>query len=196
LTSSSSSPLGNIENGGRKKKKIENTNVSIFAHAVSHLRGDLTTSYCLFFSPYFFCTIDNFTEKRGTRFDYTYYAADDRPSSVIESLAPRKGGKKDYTPPEGARKIHESIERLDREGMQTIEKRDHAEFCQYLARTKNTICGRHPIGVLLAALEHQHQQQHVEKSCRIRFVHYSQSSHVLSTLDSSVSYASAFVQQN
>ncbi|KAF9327373.1 hypothetical protein BGZ91_001498 [Linnemannia elongata] len=135
----------------------------------------------------------------GTRFDYTYYAADDNPSSVIESLAPRKGGKKNFIPTEGVRKIHESIEHLDREGMETIEKRDHGEFCRYLARTKNTICGRHPIGVLLAALEHQQQQQqqqqHAEKSYRIRFVHYSQSSHVLSTLDSSVSYASAFVQQ-
>ncbi|OAQ33528.1 UPF0103-domain-containing protein [Linnemannia elongata AG-77] len=135
----------------------------------------------------------------GTRFDYTYYAADDNPSSVIESLAPRKGGK-NFIPTEGVRKIHESIEHLDREGMETIEKRDHGEFCRYLARTKNTICGRHPIGVLLAALEHQQQQQqqqqqHAEKSYRIRFVHYSQSSHVLSTLDSSVSYASAFVQQ-
>ncbi|KAF9082425.1 hypothetical protein BGX29_002646 [Mortierella sp. GBA35] len=145
----------------------------------------------------------------GTRFDYTYYA-DDKSSSdsdspvVIESLAPRKGGKKNYAPPEGSLKIYESIERLDREGMETIEKRDHAEFCQYLSRTKNTICGRHPIGVLLAALEHQQQQrtkqakgqgQGQDKLHRIRFVHYSQSSHVLTTLDSSVSYASAFVQQ-
>ncbi|KAF9924631.1 hypothetical protein FBU30_005427 [Linnemannia zychae] len=132
----------------------------------------------------------------GTRFDYTYYAPNDDPSSVIESLAPRKGGKRDYQPAAGSRKIYESIEILDREGMEAIEKESHDDFCQYLARTKNTICGRHPIGVLLSSLEYlksKHQRQS-DNIYRIKFVHYSQSSHVKSTLDSSVSYASAFVQ--
>ncbi|KAJ3195855.1 hypothetical protein HK101_010833 [Irineochytrium annulatum] len=48
--------------------------------------------------------------------------------------------------------IHESIEATDREGMKLIERVDAAGFASYLSRTKNTICGRHPIGVFLHAM--------------------------------------------
>ncbi|KAG0196186.1 Protein memo1, partial [Mortierella sp. GBA30] len=129
--------------------------------------------------------------------------------TITQSLA-RSGGRKDYSPPTN-RKIFESIRNLDHEGMELIEQGDHAAFCKYLSRTKNTICGRHPIGVLLAALEvaknddggdaddgfdddEEVDQKH-NNPYRIQFVHYAQSSSVLSTSDSSVSYASAFVQQ-
>ncbi|KAF9937121.1 hypothetical protein BGZ67_001622 [Mortierella alpina] len=148
----------------------------------------------------------------GTRFDYTYYA--DENGAVTQSLA-RSGGKKNFSPPKDSQKIFESIQELDHEGMDLIEHGGHAAFCKYLSRTKNTICGRHPIGVLLAALEDadddQDRSSHNDLSTdldgkggkvareyhhhhRIQFVHYAQSSSVLSTSDSSVSYASAFVQ--
>lgn len=39
---------------------------------------------------------------------------------------------------------------MDREGMGIIEKRDCKGFSTYLRRTENTICGRHPVGVLLS----------------------------------------------
>lgn len=45
--------------------------------------------------------------------------------------------------------IYKSIEALDRAGMEAIETGDPAVFRQYLAETQNTICGRHPIGILL-----------------------------------------------
>ena len=49
--------------------------------------------------------------------------------------------------------IHNSIERLDRQGMQLIEAQNFGEFTRYLDSTGNTICGRHPIQLLLAIIE-------------------------------------------
>lgn len=88
--------------------------------------------------------------------------------------------------------IWQSIERMDREGMSIIESGDHAAFCSYLRRTENTICGRHPIGVLLSALSYC--SRHSERAFSIRFARYEQSSKCESFSDSSVSYASALVQ--
>ncbi|CAG8485383.1 14347_t:CDS:2 [Acaulospora colombiana] len=102
--------------------------------------------------------------------------------------------------------IHRSIENLDREGMTIIERINHKEFVSYLSKTRNTICGRHPIGVLLCAIEalpSEPEEIDVEDGTtssafdrikpRIRFVHYAQSSRVTRENDSSVSYASAYV---
>jgi predicted class III extradiol MEMO1 family dioxygenase len=101
--------------------------------------------------------------------------------------------------------------------MEIIESLSHAAFADYVAETRNTICGRHPIGVLLAALESlppgdggfpsssagvtTRQQQQQQTQLRgvgrprhgIRFVQYAQSSRVVGPGDSSVSYASAVV---
>lgn len=84
--------------------------------------------------------------------------------------------------------------------MDIIEKINHKEFTSYLTKTKNTICGRHPIGILLCAIEALSNNNNknglaVDESQqpRIRFVHYVQSSQVKNEGDSSVSYASAYV---
>lgn len=45
--------------------------------------------------------------------------------------------------------IHESISKLDKMGMDLIETMDPSAFSSYLKRYRNTICGRHPIAVLL-----------------------------------------------
>ena len=66
----------------------------------------------------------------------------------------------------------------------------HHEFADYLQRTKNTICGRHPIGVLLGALSALETEGRVPK---LKFVRYEQSSACKNINDSSVSYASAYV---
>jgi len=50
--------------------------------------------------------------------------------------------------------IYESIESVDREGMDFIEKKDLDGFHDYLGKTKNTICGRNPICLLLALINH------------------------------------------
>ena len=49
--------------------------------------------------------------------------------------------------------IYESIEWLDRQGMAAIETQDPALFRDYLRTYWNTICGRHPIGVLLQVIK-------------------------------------------
>lgn len=72
----------------------------------------------------------------------------------------------------------------------------HTYFAEYLARTKNTICGRHPIGVLLGVLSavEKGEVEGVEKRmAKLQWVRYEQSSQCLTVKDSSVSYASAYV---
>ncbi|KAF0520890.1 UPF0103-domain-containing protein [Gigaspora margarita] len=133
----------------------------------------------------------------GQRFCYTYYS--DSPNTSINL------SRKSNTPL--SIPIYKSIENLDREGMSIIESMNHKEFHSYLSKTKNTICGRYPIGVLLSTIDALQSSQ--ESSAaesgerpkltfdttkpRIRFVHYSQSSQVTRGDDSSVSYASAYV---
>lgn len=110
----------------------------------------------------------------GTRFSYTYYHAP--ASTPVKRVTPAT------ISPDSA--IWQSIDRVDREGMQLIETGSHKDFSDYLSRTKNTICGRHPIGVILAAIESSHLPGH------FRFLDYRQSNKVTSVSDSSVSYAS------
>lgn len=68
----------------------------------------------------------------------------------------------------------------------------HKNFADYLAKTKNTICGRHPIGVLLGSLA-ELENHDTGKLVTIKWVRYEQSSPCYTIEDSSVSYASAYV---
>ncbi len=86
--------------------------------------------------------------------------------------------------------IDESVEWLDREGMGIIERGDPEEFRAYLDDYRNTICGRHPIAVLL------HMLRHCGTRHRTEFVRYAQSSRCKHPRDSSVSYASAVVTKS
>lgn len=72
----------------------------------------------------------------------------------------------------------------------------HNAFAQYLARTKNTICGRHPIGILMGAIATLEKKEEEKREARLRWVRYAQSSACESIRDSSVSYASAYVVFN
>lgn len=45
--------------------------------------------------------------------------------------------------------VYQSIEKLDKRGMELIEKHDTKGFQKYLDETDNTICGRNPILILL-----------------------------------------------
>jgi len=76
--------------------------------------------------------------------------------------------------------------------MSTIESGSHDRFAEYLQTTRNTICGRHPIGVMMAAIEEVVKEGEEEGKGRFKFVRYEQSSRVTDPTDSSVSYASAF----
>lgn len=84
--------------------------------------------------------------------------------------------------------IYQSIEALDHQGMALIEAQDCKGFAKYQRDFHNTICGRHPIGVLLQMLAHCQAAKH-----QLKFVRYAQSSRCRSPDDSSVSYASAVV---
>ncbi|KAG5670957.1 hypothetical protein PVAND_001186 [Polypedilum vanderplanki] len=98
----------------------------------------------------------------GSRFRYTYYD---------KSAGP----------------IWKSIENLDKAGMDIIETLNAESFTSYLQKYQNTICGRHPIGVLLqtiAALSKQNYQM------SFKFLRYAQSNKCNNHNDSSVSYAS------
>lgn len=77
--------------------------------------------------------------------------------------------------------------------MDLIEKQDTAGFHKYLKDCRNTICGRHPIAILLQALDAIREQQLCPptQEASIKFVQYAQSSKCRSQRDSSVSYASA-----
>ncbi|XP_064402719.1 protein MEMO1-like [Halichondria panicea] len=101
----------------------------------------------------------------GKRFNYTRYNKADGP-------------------------IHASIEAMDHVGMDKISALDSVGFTSYLEETRNTICGRHPIAVLLHAVD-DITCHHDELQFSLKWVKYDQSSACKSLSDSSVSYASA-----
>jgi AmmeMemoRadiSam system protein B len=109
----------------------------------------------------------------GGRFNYKYYHAP--PEAPVKSLRSEKN-----LPIQ----IWESIELMDKEGIRMVEAQSHKEFSDYLVRTKNTICGRHPIGVMLAALER------TKLPGAWRLLDYRQSNRVVQASDGSVSYVS------
>uniref|UniRef100_A0A8D3BX00 Protein MEMO1 n=1 Tax=Scophthalmus maximus TaxID=52904 RepID=A0A8D3BX00_SCOMX len=97
----------------------------------------------------------------GQRFRYTYYD-------------------------ESQGEIYRSIEHLDKMGMGIIEQLDPMSFTNYLKKYRNTICGRHPIGVLLNAVA-ELRKSGLEMN--FSFLNYAQSSECRNWHDSSVSYA-------
>lgn len=123
----------------------------------------------------------------GSRFSYTYYIPNSNPSSGY-SLT-RK------SPPLNSTPIHASIGTLDQLAMCAVESGKHDAFLENLQVTGNTVCGRHPIGVMMAALEvlqGQNKDGKEEGKGRFQFVRYERSSECTKLNDSSVSYASAF----
>lgn len=104
----------------------------------------------------------------GSRFRFTYHD-------------------KKYTYP------HESIEFLDKLGMEKIESQNAENFANYLAEYKNTICGRRPISIFLAIIEEylalKDKSDNSLLKSEIKFVKYDQSEKVTTPNGSSVSYA-------
>ncbi|PSK54317.1 AmmeMemoRadiSam system protein B [Elsinoe australis] len=120
----------------------------------------------------------------GTRFRYTYYV-----DSSDESRSLRSGEKEPKDPA-----IHESIKQVDFECIDACESGKHKEWLNVLSETGNTVCGRHPIGVIMAGIEEvlASQSSAVNGDGKFKFVKYERSSLVKKVADSSVSYASAF----
>lgn len=123
----------------------------------------------------------------GLRFQYTYYLPS-APSSQASGYSLKRRDKNPTDPP-----IHESIGRVDKMAMDAIETGKHREFLDNLKDTGNTVCGRHPIGVVMAALEVLQKEGKVDggEKGKFKFIRYERSSEVEDISDSSVSYASA-----
>lgn len=124
----------------------------------------------------------------GTRFTYTYYIPNSGPGSQGQSLGHTLKQANCPQPPADP-PIWSSIEKLDKLAIESIETGRHKDFTEYLHKTRNTVCGRHPIGVMMGALEAEEGQ---EPKGKFKFVRYEQSSKCFTLRDSSVSYASAF----
>lgn len=118
----------------------------------------------------------------GSRFGYTYY----QPSNG-DAISLRSGSKAPTDPA-----IHESIKAVDFECMGACETGSHQSWLGVLRDTGNTVCGRHPIGVVMAGLEIAKQQEGEGGKGLFKFVRYERSGEVQKAAESSVSYASAF----
>eukprot|EP01112_Ceratiomyxa_fruticulosa_P010350 TRINITY_DN2736_c0_g1_i1.p1 TRINITY_DN2736_c0_g1~~TRINITY_DN2736_c0_g1_i1.p1 ORF type:complete len:308 (-),score=65.48 TRINITY_DN2736_c0_g1_i1:150-1073(-) len=105
----------------------------------------------------------------GKRFDYTHYD--------------EKQGE-----------IWKSIEVLDKTGIKAIETGEPTTFVNYLRETKNTICGRHPIAVMMWAVV-AYQEKSKGPKLVFRSTHYTQSSKCRAPKDSSVSYAALILTE-
>jgi MEMO1 family protein len=159
----------------------------------------------------------------GSRFGYTYYLPS-APSPALSPLNLPNGAAaavgdatsmdlqadtnldqgihlvSKNTPKTGQPAVHESIAHTDRACMCAIATGQHSAFLKTLSDTGNTVCGRHPIGVFMAAWEEVQQgkteaDRKADASSgkgRFRFVRYERSSDVESARDSSVSYISGF----
>ncbi len=75
-----------------------------------------------------------------------------------------------------------NLKKLDMGAWQKIADKDFKGFCDYVERTKDTICGRNAIGVLLAMLP---------KDAQVRLLHYDTSGNISGDYTNSVSYLAA-----
>lgn len=121
----------------------------------------------------------------GQRFRYTYYQPSSGPATSLTSSS--------WKPAKGERAIHESIKAVDFECMGACESGSHEGWLACLEENGNTVCGRHPIGVIMAAIEQVGKESGSGAGPgKFKFVRYERSSEVTRVSDSSVSYASAF----
>ncbi|KAL9617363.1 MAG: hypothetical protein Q9160_007851 [Pyrenula sp. 1 TL-2023] len=143
----------------------------------------------------------------GSRFSYTYYmsSAPSPPISPSGSTNLPTPTSTDPSNPDlstgqslttktrlpSSPKIWESIAHADRACMCAIATGSHANFLSVLKDTGNTVCGRHPIGVVMAGLEEARRAEGKgEEWGRWSFVRYERSGDVGSVRESSVSYVS------
>lgn len=120
----------------------------------------------------------------GSRFSYTYY------QTTTNTNSGKRLGSRDATPTNPP--IHASIAAVDHLCMDAIETGKHREFTDIIAKTGNTVCGRHPIGIVMAAFEILKQKSPEEGDGKFKFVRYERSSLCQHIRDSSVSYCSAY----
>lgn len=96
------------------------------------------------------------------------------------------------------KEIHQSIEHLDMLGMKAIKELKLKTFNTYLNTYGNTICGRHPICIMVAAAEYLNGKSDSnprESRYLIKFLNYLQSSKCKNAHDSSVSYVAGSLKE-
>ncbi|KAK4195256.1 MEMO1 family [Triangularia verruculosa] len=137
----------------------------------------------------------------GSRFSYRPHFSD---GAIRDMDAPRSKGARHevlkVTPPDwsklgvssGEPEIHEVIKALDQLAMDAVESGEHDQFYKVIQDSHNTVCGRHPIGVIMAALEAVEKDGQAEGKGKFKFVQYQRSNLVKKSFDFSVSYASAY----
>jgi len=152
------------------EKGMKGANYTLVPVLVGSLSKKMEDHYGTIFAKYledpanFFAISSDFCHW-GKRFDYTYYDSNDGP-------------------------IYKSIEVLDKRGMEAIETQDPDKFYTYQKKYKNTICGRHPIGVFMQTVKYSKHKY------KFKFVQYAQSSQCTAESDSSVSYAVAVITKS
>ncbi|KAF3018070.1 hypothetical protein E8E14_002021 [Neopestalotiopsis sp. 37M] len=122
------------------------------------------------------------------------YFRDPEAAVVVSSDFCHWGRRFRYTPHAKGSPIHEHIKEIDHQAMDAIKGGRHDDFVENLAKTENTVCGRHPIGVTMAALEVLAKENNAggTDKYRFKFTQYQRSGLVEDMGDSSVSYASAY----
>ncbi|KAL6919761.1 hypothetical protein ACHAP8_008439 [Fusarium lateritium] len=120
----------------------------------------------------------------GDNFGYLPYSVTNSPSDLkqLKKESPKPNG-----PP-----IHETIKAIDQAAMDAVESGDHDAFTSTLKQTRNTVCGRHPIGVTMAALELLRKEPDFENKGQFSIIKYDRSNLVEYPDDMSVSYVSAY----
>jgi len=179
------------------RKIFEGQDIRIIPIVVGAISQDKEISFGALLAPYLqradtFCVVSSDFCHWGTRFSYTYYY----PTAESDGTPPVHLSRS--VSPTSSHPIHQSIRRLDHEAMKLLElpsssaAATHTSFANYLRRTKNTICGRHPMGVLLGAISQLEKDKDIQPT--LRWVRYEQSSACVTVRDSSVSYSSAWVR--
>lgn len=114
----------------------------------------------------------------------------------VKPRAPKDGevnGSKEVDEPEvPLPPLHEIIKKLDEMAMDAVESGVHGNFYKLIASTRNTVCGSHPIGVIMAALEALAADGLEDGKGKFKFIQYQRSGLVVDKKDYSVSYASAY----
>lgn len=120
----------------------------------------------------------------GKNFSYQVYSPSNSPSDLtkLRSSDPAPQG-----PP-----IHETIRVIDEAAMDAVKSGVHNNFLATLKETRNTVCGRHPIGVMMAALELLNKQPEYKDKGLFKVIKYDRSNLVQQPRDMSVSYVSAY----
>ncbi|KAF8216184.1 MEMO1 family [Mycena galopus ATCC 62051] len=171
------------------RKIFEGKDIAIVPIVVGAIGQQQEAEFGALLAPYLaredtFCVVSSDFCHWGTRFSYTYYYPGPDATAVRLSRS---------TNPSQDHPIHTSIRKLDNAAMDILAHQPaeaHGRFTQYLAETKNTICGRHPIGVLLGALA----ALAPARTAELKWVRYEQNTECHTIRDSSVSYASAWVK--